>query len=121
MVKEEKEKRAIQKYEPEKGVVKYQSPGMIVTETSSHYTARIKIKPELKNNLKFKVRKNSLEVSLSKKEEKRIEDREKGFFFFGSRQAGLSSEVYLEREVDTSSVKSEYKDSILTITMPKKK
>ncbi len=115
-----KEEKSIQKYVPEKGIMIHESRGMLVSETDSHYIAKINIKPELKNNLKFKVRKNSLEVSLTKKEEKCIDDKKKGFFFFGSRQAGISEYLYLDKDIDTGNVKSEYKDNVLTITMQKK-
>lgn len=110
--------KEIQKYVPEKGIAIYQCPGMIVQETNNQYIAKIKILPEIKKDLKFNVRKNSLEVSLSRKEEQRQEHDD--FFFYGTREAAFSSEIYLNKAVDIDKVKSEYKEGVLTITIPKK-
>lgn len=116
----EKEKMPA-KYEPEKGVVKYQSPGMIISEVGGDYIARITVSPELRKNLNFKVRKNSLEFEISKKVERQEEDKSAGSFLYEKAEGEFRTMVGLDKDIDTEKVKSEYKDSILTITMPKKK
>ena len=48
------------------GTVICRSSGMIVSELNDSYIARVHILPDIKNNFKFKTRKNSLELSIRK-------------------------------------------------------
>ena len=121
-MEEDKDKKEIEIY---KGAnllrekIIYKSKGMIVSELKDSYIARIHISPEAKNNIKFKARKNSLEVSISKKAERNGEND--GYFFMEIMEGGVSSEVYFGKGVDVDKVKSDYSNNIMTIIMPKKK
>src|SRR3989344_2732143 len=117
-MEEDKEKKELEIYQGKnllREKVLYKSRGIIVTELKDSYLARVHILPEAKNNFKFKTRKNSLEVSISKKAERKEEDD--GYLFMERIEGGMSSSIYLDRDINVEKVKSDYRNDIMTITM----
>lgn len=126
MAKEEKGRKDIVPYSPkptaipkqEKGIEIYKFPGVIVEELRDKYIARIHLKPEAEKDFQYEVGKNSLELKIGRKIER--EDKGKFRYRYEMRQGEFSRGIPFSKPIDTSKVKSEYSNNIMTIILPKR-
>ncbi len=103
----------------ERHVGEYKEAGMNLYDGEDRYRAEIFLPAELRNGFKFAVRENSLEISIARKESINKNNKIVEFFYNSTSESYFNETIPLREKVLVDNVKSEYKDNILEIIIPK--
>ena len=102
---------------PEMPAAQIYFPEMKVDENNSCISAKINIPGMKKENISVKLHNNILTISSAEKQEK--EDKENGSYFSSSTYSSFSQSISLPNNVDKKNIKTNYKDGVLNIIIPK--
>ncbi|MEM4158961.1 MAG: Hsp20/alpha crystallin family protein, partial [Candidatus Anstonellaceae archaeon] len=97
--------------------VRYLKAFTDVYETDKDLVAQFDIPGVNKNDIDIKITENNLTVKVEKKAQK--EEKGKDFYFLERNYAGFYRCIGLPPYLKTDQAKAEYKDGVLTITIPK--
>ncbi len=97
------------------------TPGLDLRDEGDHYVAVVDIPGADKDAINIKLDERRLSISAEQHQENKRTD-DKGNVIFQERRSGMFKRmVMLPEPVSASGMKSEYKDGVLTITIPKQK
>lgn len=94
-------------------------PSLDLTESNGTLEAKMDVPGMSPDEIEIEVNGDTLTISGEHKEETKEEDKEKKFHRVERRSGSFRRSVSLPCSVKESEVSAEYKDGVLTITMPK--
>jgi HSP20 family protein len=92
-------------------------PAIDVTDNDSAVVVRAEIPGCKAEDINVSVYENTLTISGEKKETK--QEKEKGYYHQESTYGSFRREINLPTDVDSDKIEADYKDGVLSVTLPK--
>ncbi|MFT8872391.1 MAG: Hsp20/alpha crystallin family protein [Sporolactobacillus sp.] len=90
-----------------------------VAENDASYTVKIDLPGFSKDNIHLDFKENVLTISASREQETN-ERTENGSFIRRERASGAFTRRFMLEKVDEKAIKAQFKDGVLTVTLPKR-
>ena len=93
-------------------------PSVRTSEDNKSYAIKARFPGMEKKDIKVSLHNNILTISGEKK--KAVEEKKKNSYYKETRYASFSRSLSLQNSVNKAKMKSEFKDGVFTVTLPKK-
>ena len=97
----------------------YRYPAADVYEKGNNIIAEVDLPGIDKKNIKVNITNDYVEIKAEKNEEKKQNNKKKGFYSLERSYVGFHRKLPLPAKIDSKKSEAEYKDGVLKITMPK--
>jgi HSP20 family protein len=97
----------------------YRKPLTDYIENDKEITASVELPGVSKEDIKINTKENGIEIRVEKRQEKKDEDKKKGYFRLERSYSGFYRYIGLPKNADQSKINASYKEGILEIKIPK--